>query len=110
MSGFGLSDVPTSGAGSGDTGQSLGPPLSIASYTIKVQTAPGNGNSYTFNLRHAGSGDYTPANQCVISNLNTSCTFSGSTITTGAGDSINWSVARTGSNSPGWVLWSIAYS
>ena len=59
------------------------PALTISSYTIKIQTAPGAGRSFTFNLRHAGTGDYSPANQCVISGTATSCTFNG-TITEAA--------------------------
>ena len=51
----------------------------------------------------------------VISGTATSCSFTANpptiaNIVTGAGDEILWSVSRTGSNNPNWVLWQIQYS
>lgn len=91
------------------TGQIFGPAINVTNIQVKVGTAPGNGNSYTFTLHNAGANTDTTAS-CQILNAATtaSCTVSGVSI---ASDTeINWKLARTGSNNPGWVMLTLSFN
>ena len=80
--------------------------------TLNWLTAPAGTNntgSYTFTLHRAGIADTTAA--CTITGSATSCSFSGSAVTTQMGDSLNWKVSRSNTtNTVGYVFWHIQYS
>jgi hypothetical protein len=89
----------------------LGPAFTINSFTVRIQTPPGAGNTYTFSLRKAGGPDYSGAN-CQITGNATSCNFTVGGVATGVGDGLDWEMKRSSSSvpAPGWVFWQIQYS
>jgi hypothetical protein len=107
----GVTGLNVGNSSSTDSGDTIGPPLVITKFGIRMQNAAPAGVTYTFFVRKTNGtvGDTTAT--CTVPSLGTTCTFSG-TVNTGAGDELNIHVTRSGSTAttPGWVVWSIAYS
>jgi hypothetical protein len=110
ISGF---NVGNSSSGTGDTGDVLGPALTITKMVIKIENAaPASpATTYAFAVRKTNGTVQDLGAACTIPAGSSTCTFTGS-VATGVGDELNLHVSRTGSTSasPGWVLWTISYS
>jgi hypothetical protein len=110
VSGFTLGD-----SSSQNTGQTVGPALTVTGITVKTQTAANSTNSWKFTLHQAGStlasGDYA---SCIVQagSAPNTCQVTGLSVNIPAATSINWHLEHTGSGStlPGWVLLTIQYS